>query len=95
MADYILSNTAKENLLEIYKFGCKQFGESQAEKYFNSLYDFFELITQNPLLFESVDFIKKGYRRGVCGIHSVYYRVNGELIEIMAILGRQDFSSKF
>jgi len=52
------------------------------------------LIAKDPFLFPSVDYIKKGYRRGVSGVDSIYYRINGDIIEIMAIIGRQDAYSK-
>jgi toxin ParE1/3/4 len=34
--------------------------------------------------------IREGYRRSVCGSESVYYRIVGETVEIMAIIGRQE-----
>jgi toxin ParE1/3/4 len=37
-----------------------------------------------------VDDIRAGYRRSVCGIDSIYYRVQGDSVEIMAIIGQQD-----
>jgi len=41
-------------------------------------------------LYQAVDDIRAGYRRSVCGIDSIYYRVDGDTVEIMNILGRQD-----
>jgi hypothetical protein len=41
---------------------------------------------------ESVDFIKPGYRRCVCGVDSIFYKINGDEVEIMAIFGRQDLN---
>jgi len=52
----------------------------------------FKLIAENPQSFESVDFIKPGYRRCVCGVDSIFYKINGDGIEIMAIFGRQDLN---
>ena len=34
--------------------------------------------------------ILPGYRRSVCGVDSIYYRVIDDVVEIMRILGRQD-----
>lgn len=45
-------------------------------------------------LLVSVDYIKKGYRRCVCGVDSIYYRINQNIVEIMAIVGRQDLNEK-
>ena len=92
MANYKLSNVAKEDLIRIHHYGVKQFGIKQADKYFESFFLHFELIAQNPVGFESVDFIKPEYRRCVCGVDSIYYRINGNTVEIMTIIGRQDFN---
>jgi len=71
MADYKLSNVAKEDLIRIY-----QFGVQQADKYIDSFFNYFEIIAERPFAFEAVDFIKPGYRRCVCGSDSIYYQVN-------------------
>ena len=65
---------------------------AQADKYFNTFFEYFDIITQRPFSFESVDFIKKDYRRCVCGSDSIYYRINDNVIEIMDIIGRQDLN---
>jgi toxin ParE1/3/4 len=90
MSEYRLSNVAKEDLIRIYNFGAKQFGIRQADKYFENFFVHFELIAENPFAFESVDFIKPGYRRCVCGVDSILHKVNEDLVEIMTIIGRQD-----
>jgi len=93
MTKYKLSNVAKEDLIRIHHYGVKKFGMEQADKYFNSFFEYFEIITQRPFSFESVDFIKEGYRRCVCGSDSIYYKVNNDIIEIMTIIGRQDLNN--
>jgi len=92
MSKYILSNAAKEDLIRIHHYGVKKFGIKQADKYFNSFFDNFEIIAERPLSFESVDFIKPGYRRCVCGVDSIYFRKENDFVEIMAIIGRQDLN---
>jgi toxin ParE1/3/4 len=93
MAKYKLSNEAKEDLIRIHHYGVEKFGLSQADKYFNTFFDYFEIIAERPLSFESVDYIKKGYRRCVCGSDSIYYRINNGVVEIIAIIGRQDITN--
>jgi toxin ParE1/3/4 len=90
MANYKLSNVAKEDLIRIHQYGVKTFGLKQADKYFESFFVHFELIAKNPQSFESVDFIKPGYRRCVCGVDSIFYKVNEDIVEIMTIIGKQD-----
>ena len=92
MTKYKLSNVAKEDLIRIHHYGIKRFEIVQADKYFHSLFNYFDIITERPYSFESVDFIKIGYRRCVCGSDSIYFKVNNDVIEIIAIIGRQDLS---
>ena len=93
MAEYRLSNVAREDLIRIHQYGSEKFGVDQADKYFDALFKHFELIAKQPYSFESVDFIKEGYRRCVCGSDAIYYRVTNDWVEIMAIVGQQDLNS--
>ncbi|WP_323757272.1 type II toxin-antitoxin system RelE/ParE family toxin [Roseivirga sp.] len=90
MAKFKLSNTAKEDLIRIHHFGVSKFGVQQADKYFNDFFTAFENIAERPFSFESVDFIKTGYRRCVSGSDSIYFRVANGTVEIMTIIGKQD-----
>ena len=94
MAKYKLSNEAKNDLIRIHHYGIEKFGMTQADKYFESFFEYFEIIAEQPFSFESVDHIKKGYRRCVCGVDSIYFKINGNMVEIMAIIGRQDLNLK-
>jgi toxin ParE1/3/4 len=93
MAEYRLSNSAKDDLIRIHHFGIEKFGILQADKYFDSFFDYFENIAQRPFSFESVDYIKKGYRRCPCGSDTIYFRIDNNRVEIMAIVGMQDLKS--
>ena len=95
MADYKLSNDAKQDLIRVHHFGVEMFGITQADKYFNSFFEYFEIIAQQPYSFESVDFIKEGYRRCPCGSDTIYYRIKDNMVEIMAIVGMQDLKNIF
>lgn len=92
MASYRLSEEAKADLVRIYHFGVRKFGTILADKYFDDFFKCFEMIAERPYSFESVDYIKPGYRRCVCGADSIYFKMNQESVEIMAIIGRQDLS---
>lgn len=92
MGKYKISNAAKEDLIRIHHYGVKKFGVKQADKYFNSFFDYFDLITERPHSFEAVDYIKPGYRRCVCGVDCIYFRNDGNIVEIMSIIGRQDLN---
>jgi toxin ParE1/3/4 len=92
MSKYRLSNAAKEDLIRIHQYGVIKFGVVLADKYFNSFFEYFDIIAERPESFEAVDFIKPGYRRCVCGVDSIYFKINEDIVEIMAIIGRQDLA---
>ena len=90
MAKYKLTNEAKNDLIRIHHNGVKKFGMAQADRYFNSFFKSFNSIAQRPFSYESVDFIKPGFRRCVSGYDSIYFKVNNDSVEIISIIGRQD-----
>ncbi|MFT5877802.1 MAG: toxin ParE1/3/4 [Dokdonia sp.] len=93
MAKYKLTNEAKNDLIRIHHYGVNKFGMTQADKYFNSFFQSFDSIAQRPFSYESVDFIKPGFRRCVSGSDSIYFKVNGDTVEIISIIGRQDLNN--
>ncbi len=93
MTKYRLSNDAKDDLIRIHRYGVKKFGMQQADKYFDTFFEYFDIIAKKPYSFESVDYIKEGYRRCVCGSDSIYYKINNNVVDIMAIVGRQDLKN--
>ena len=93
MANYRISNTAKDDLIRIHHYGVEKFGIEQADKYFDSFFKYFEIISQRPYSFEAVDFIKVGYRRCVCGSDSIYFKINNKVIDIMIIVGKQEIET--
>ena len=90
MPSYKLSNDAKMDLAYIYWRGVNEFGEVQADIYLQSLLSRFEEIAEAPSQYQAVDHIREGYRRSVCGVDSIYYRIDNDTVEVMRILGRQD-----
>jgi toxin ParE1/3/4 len=95
MAEYRLSIEARNDLIRIHHYGVEQFGLIQADLYFASFFDCFESIARNPYAFEAVDNIRQGYRRCSCGADTIYYRVCNDIVEIMAVIGRQDLDKTF
>ena len=91
MANYKLSKLAKEDLIRIHEYGTWNFGAARAEKYFLAFFDRFEEIAQRPYSFEDVSYIASGYRRCISGVDTIYFRVENESVEIMTIIGRQEF----
>ncbi len=91
MAKYKLTASAELDLLNIAVYGMEQFGLAQAELYRDKLQRRFDELATSPLHYPAVDFIREGYRRSVCGSHSIYYRIQPDFVEIMRVIGKEDF----
>ena len=94
MASYRLSSDATLDLQRIYRRGAIEFGEAQADRYFEALFDRFQEIADHPDRYPAVEEIRAGYRRSVCGVDAIYYRIVDDVAEIMRILGRQDVDAE-
>ena len=90
MANYRISEDAKADLNRIYQRGVREYGEVLADQYYDAFFERFEQLVEQPNLYQAVDDIREGYRRSVCGVDSIYYRIEGDTVEIMCILGQQD-----
>jgi plasmid stabilization system protein ParE len=55
MATYRLTENAKEDLRRIYRRGLREYGQAQADQYYNALFDRFEQIAEQPFLYPAVD----------------------------------------
>jgi len=92
MFSYKLSLEAESDITRLYLYGYSKFGMAQADKYYDMLFECFDKIAANPYLFPSAEHVKKGFRSCVCGIETIYYKIkNDNLVEIITIIGRQDF----
>lgn len=90
MAKYRLAPGAEADLYRIWLYGTRRWGIAAADDHHRALHERFEAIAANPLQFPAVDHIRDGYRRSVLGRNSIYFRVHGEMPEIMAIIGQQN-----
>ena len=90
MGVYELNDQAKDDIRRIYEYGAETYGEARADEYYRALFRRFERIADQPYSYPSVDHIRAGYRKSVCGVDSIYYRLVEDTVEIMRI-GRQDF----
>jgi toxin ParE1/3/4 len=55
------------------------------------LFDCFDKISSNPYMFPKVSNYKNVERFCVCGVDTIYFNIIGNEIEIITIIGRQDF----
>ena len=91
MYEYFLTREAKEDLWRIYEFGVLKFGVNQAKKYFDTMHDCFDKIASNPFMFPEVVKYKIAVRYCVCGIDNIFYKISNNKVEIITIVGRQNY----
>lgn len=82
----VISNEADQDLDHLYVDGFRQWGEVQADKYYDGLLSHFNDLCENPYLYRAVDEIREGYRRSGYGKHSDFYRIVDSNIEIMGLV---------
>ena len=86
----VITVEADQDLDALYIDGYQRWGEDQADKYYDAIILHFNILCDNPYLFRAVDEIRKGYRRSICGKHSIFYRIHGNAVEIMGLVRSQN-----
>jgi toxin ParE1/3/4 len=76
MAKYRLSEAADFDLVQIAQYGDLNFGLAKSNQYQAKLIERFEAIANNPFLYPKADHIRKNYRKSVCGVNTIYYRLD-------------------
>jgi toxin ParE1/3/4 len=82
----IITVEADEDLRNLYEDGFNKWGEELVDKYYDDILSHFVVLCENPYLFRAVEEIRQGYRRSVCGKHSVFYRIVGDTVEITGLI---------
>ena len=91
MYKYKLSLEAEEDIVRIFEYGFYRFGMNQANNYYNMLFDYFDTIASDPFMFPETIKNNSKYRFCICGVDTIYYKINEDEIEIITIIGRQNF----
>ena len=87
---YSLTEAAQQDMIEIALYGDDRFGIERSNRYIDMLKSHFTVLAARPRLYPEAADIRPGYRRSVCGRHSVYYRIEEGGIVIVRILRGQD-----
>ena len=94
VGSYRLSKAAEEDLIGMAFFGDEHFGIAQSNRYRDQLVRRFTVLADQPLLYPAVDHLREGYRRSVCGVHSIFYRIDGNDVKIIRVLKNQDLEKQ-
>lgn len=76
------------DLIRIHQWGVRRM-ETGADAYYLQFFERFEQLAETLFLYPAADEIRTGYRKSVCGVDTLYYRVTDTGIEIMEIIGQQ------
>jgi toxin ParE1/3/4 len=87
---YRLTNAAQEEMDQLLDQGIDDYGVEAAIDCYDKIENRFTLLVEQPYQFPAVNQIRVGYRRAVCGVHSIYYRINTDEIVIARILNKQN-----
>lgn len=90
MKGYRLTIAAQEDMDQLLDQGIDDYGVDVAIEYYDKIERRFAKLVEQPRLYPAVNEIRIGYRRTVCGVHSIYYRMDPEEIVIARILKSQD-----
>ncbi len=84
----VVNKTARAelDLLDIWLYTFRTWGESQADSYLDELDQGIRLLVENPQLGSDYSHICDGYRRLSINYHRVFYRLFGDALEIVRVL---------
>lgn len=90
MAKYFFTNKAVEDLSKIYEYTYEFWSETQADKYYEELIDFCQMLAENPNVgrnYEEIDTRLFGFPANK---HIIFYRILSQTeIEVIRILGAE------
>jgi toxin ParE1/3/4 len=85
-AEYRLSPAALRDLEDIWLYTLEQWGSEQAHHYIDEITATFEKLANNPQQGTPCEGIRKGYRRGWVGRHTIYFCVAEYGIAVIRVL---------
>ena len=89
MKYYRLSQKADQDLQGIFRYTTAEHSIEQAAAYLTSLEECLLLLSEKPGLAQSVDEIRKGYRRYLHRQHAIYFVIRDDYILVIRVLHQQ------
>ncbi len=87
MARFLLTNKAVEDLTNIWHYTIETWSENQADKYYKSLIDSFQEITENSKIGRNYSNVENELKGFNVNKHIVFYRmISDDVVEITRIL---------
>jgi toxin ParE1/3/4 len=89
-----ITKVADQDLDDLYPEGFTTWGEVQADSYYDGLLERFQRICEQPKMYPAVEDIRAGYRKSVYEKHAIYYVIDGDAVEIRAVVKYQDVAGR-
>ena len=86
---YVVRQAAKDDIKAIGRYTLQEHGKQQRDAYLLGMQEQFTLLSQSPTIGRLRDEIRTGYYSKSYGEHVIFYRINNDLIEIMAVLHKR------
>ena len=88
MAKYFFTNKAVEDLSDIYEYTYQSWSENQADKYYEELISFCQMLSENPNIGKNYSEIASDIFGFLANRHIIFYRIlDINEIEITRIIG--------
>ncbi|WP_062374597.1 type II toxin-antitoxin system RelE/ParE family toxin [Halomonas sp. KX33721] len=78
MRPYLLTASARKDVVEIGRFTTEKWGKRQRDTYLRQLDDAFKLLARQPDIGRDAGDIKPGYKKFSQGSHVIFYRAGTE-----------------
>ncbi len=85
MANYLLSELARQDIISIRDYTMDTWGQEQASKYLSQLEQRFEWLAENPRSGKKRGDVKEGYQSYPEGRHVIFYRITEDGIEVIGV----------
>lgn len=86
MNRYVLSPAARADLEQTWDYTCQRWDDDQAEEHVREIQRAIERVVDNPMIGRACDELRPGYRKHAVGSHTLYYRIVGDVIDVVRIL---------
>ena len=82
----VKSPEAETDFEDIWLYSFEKWSEDQADRYYDELIDGINKLIDNPMLGKSREYVRRDYRSLQINRHVIYYRLQGEVIDIVRVL---------
>ncbi len=83
---YRVTPRAQQDLEEIWLYSLRQWSSAQADSYVSDVLAACQGLVTGEKIGVNAHALRAGYRKYLCGSHSIYYRISGSYLDVIRIL---------